>query len=306
MDGGIDIACVGLGCYDLYFEVDHHPSPDEKVFSRSFFAAGGGPAANAAVAISRLGYRSAFVGKLSNDIFGRHQIEEFISEGVDIRFVDKKECSPAIAAVIVKPDGSRAVISQKSVESDDQPLLNLETLNPGVLLFDGHQLDMSQALLDRKCPKILDAGSIHQGTLALMTKVDHLVCSEKFAREWSGDADPEKALDLLSERSPSVVITLGANGLLWRKGAERGRLTGFEVACVDSTGAGDAFHGAFAAGLFAGLAWEDLLHFASAVGALCCTQVGARKGLPTREEVVSFIRRSGCAFSLPERDFSNH
>lgn len=303
---GIDIACVGLSCYDLYFEVDHHPSHDEKVFSRSFLAAGGGPAANAAVAISRLGYKAAFVGQLSNDPFGRLQIEEFIAEGVDTRFVDKTGRSPSISSVIVKPDGSRSVISQKAERQGNERSFSLEALDPSVLLFDGHQLDISQALLDRQCPKILDAGSVHQGTLALMTEVDHLVCSEKFAREWSGSDDPGRSLDLLAELSPSVIITLGANGLIWRKGAERGRLSAFEVACVDSTGAGDAFHGAFAAGVFAGLAWEDLLYFASAVGALCCTQMGARKGLPRREEVVAFLQRLGCLHGLPAWGFSSN
>ncbi|MEJ2748402.1 MAG: PfkB family carbohydrate kinase, partial [Anaerolineae bacterium] len=86
--------------------------------------------------------------------------------------------------------------------------------------------------------------------------------------------------------------TLGQQGLVWQKGAESGHLPAFPVEAVDTTGAGDAFHGGFAAGLVRNLAWNGLLRFASAVAALTCTQLGARLALPTDTAVQTFLERT--------------
>jgi sulfofructose kinase len=90
-----------------------------------------------------------------------------------------------------------------------------------------------------------------------------------------------------------VIVTLGERGLIWQRntedGTERGSLPAFAVTAVDTTGAGDAFHGALAAGLAAGMAWLPLLRYASAAGALCCTRYGARLGIPTAAEVAGLL-----------------
>jgi sulfofructose kinase len=123
---------------------------------------------------------------------------------------------------------------------------------------------------------------VHDGTLALMANVDYLVCSEKFALQYAGDE--QIAIARLAQFSPAVVITLGERGVIWQRGTETGSLPAFAVNAIDSTGAGDAFHGAFASGLALNLAWQDLLSYASAAGSLCCTRMGARLGLPSQAE----------------------
>jgi sulfofructose kinase len=128
----------------------------------------------------------------------------------------------------------------------------------------------------------LDAGSVHDGTLALMGVVDYLVCSEKFALQLK--ADEHAALAYLADFAPYVVITLGERGLIWQHGTASGALPALAMNVVDTTGAGDAFHGAFAAGIAAGLDWLTLLRYASVAGSLCCTKMGARLGLPSKEE----------------------
>ena len=94
----------------------------------------------------------------------------------------------------------------------------------------------------------------------------------------------QAALARLSEVSPAVVITLGERGLIWKRRQERGVLPAFPVTAIDTTGAGDAFHGAFAVAISSEINWLDVLRYASAAGALCCTKIGARSGLPSREE----------------------
>jgi sugar/nucleoside kinase (ribokinase family) len=140
---------------------------------------------------------------------------------------------------------------------------------------------------------VLDAGHVRQGTTELLELVDYAVCSATFARDYTGLDDPEQAAAALVEHAPHVVITLGDQGLVWHNHAgEHGRLPAYDVETIDTTGAGDSFHGAFAAGVAAGWDWPVILEYASATAALCCTRIGGRHGIPTAQEVKAFLDRS--------------
>jgi sulfofructose kinase len=192
-----------------------------------------------------------------------------------------------LSMVLVKPDGKRALINYKG---ETKPLpagaIDFFDIKPKAILFDGHEPHISVPLAKHAkkqgIPTVLDAGSVHEGTLMLMSLVDHLVCSEKFALQLHCDC--EKALSGLAKKSPNVVITMGESGLIWQKGDKRGALEAFSINVVDTTGAGDAFHGAYAAAVALGMAWDEMLSYASAAGALCCTKAGARLGLPDYRE----------------------
>lgn len=297
-DSAIDVLCAGHACFDTVFTVGHHPAPDEKAVASALLTCGGGPAANAAVGVSRLGLCAAFVGCLGNDLFGRQCLAEFRAEGVDTALTVTGDYPTPLSAILVKPDGRRTVVNHRG---DTPDLAQLPAGRPvpqaRVLLMDGHQPEISLQLTGRlsgSAASVLDAGSLHRGTRLLVTRVDHVVASRKFARQYSGGRDDAGALDLLAEVCPSVVITLGEEGLIWkRKDNGRGRLAGFDIAAVDTTGAGDAFHAAFCAGIAWDLAWHDLLDFCSAVGALACLQTGARPALPRLSRVIDFLRQQG-------------
>ncbi|MGR9046815.1 MAG: carbohydrate kinase family protein [Gammaproteobacteria bacterium] len=292
----VDVLCVGHACYDLVFSVLHHPAEDEKIFAEHLNACGGGPAANAAVAVSRLGFKAAFAGYLGLDIYGDKHHQELTEQGVDTALIVRGASPTPLSTVLVKPDGKRALINYKG---DTRALsgrqVDFSSINPKVVLFDGHEPHLALALLQQNraqnIPTVLDAGSLHEGTAALMNQVDYLACSEKFAVQVAGDV--ETALNQLASVSPAVIITLGEKGLRWRRGQEQGALPAFPVTALDTTGAGDAFHGAFAAALAAGMAWLDVLRYASAAGALCCTKIGARLGLPTKEEQNALLKAPG-------------
>ena len=277
-----DVLCVGHAAYDHVFAVPNHPEPDEKLFASNLISCGGGPAANAAVTVARLGYRAAFAGYLGDDVHGQLHHDELQQEGVATRWVRRGAAPTPVSAVLVKPDGARALVCYKGATAAlPREAIDFSGLDAAVLLFDGHEPLLAAALLDRPAPKVLDAGSLHAGTEALMFRVDYLAASEKFARQWLGADDPERAARQLAERVPAVVITLGERGLIWRKAGETGHLPAFPANAIDTTGAGDAFHGAFAAALAADLDWLDTLRYASAAGAACCERLGARPGLPT-------------------------
>lgn len=291
----VDLLCVGIAVYDLIFTVDHHPLPDEKTTADSFSACGGGMAANAAVAAARLGHQAALATYLGNDPYGAQHLAELEAAGVDTQLVVRGHGATPISAILVKPDGSRTIVNYKR-EMPDLSRANLELngWSARAVLVDGHHLDLALAVLDwaqeRRIPTVIDADRASAGSVEMARRVDYLVASERFAHEFTGERDPETAATALLDLAPHVVITLGERGLIWRRGRESGRLPAFPVAAVDTTGAGDAFHGAFAAGVAAHMDWDELLSYASAVGALCCTIQGARPGMPTQEKLDRFLK----------------
>lgn len=283
----VDVLCVGHASYDLVYSVPHHPGEDEKMVAVGFLSCGGGPAANAAVQVAKLGLKSAFAGYLGNDLYGEIHKQELINHSVNVDKIVRGSSPTPLSMVLVKLDGKRALINYKGeTKPITENAVDFSSIKAKAILFDGHEphisIPLAKAAKAQGIPTVLDAGSVHEGTLALMGKVDYLVCSEKFA--WQFTSHEETAINRLAELSPNVVITLGERGLIWQQGKSRGALSAYPIKVVDTTGAGDAFHGAFAAGLALGLAWDTVLRYASAAGALCCMKAGARLGLPSYRE----------------------
>jgi sulfofructose kinase len=196
------------------------------------------------------------------DLYGDKHYQELIDNGVAVDWLVRGSSPTPLSTILVKPDGKRALINYKG---ETLPLsenaIDFTTINPKVVLFDGHEprvsVGFAKHLLKRKIPMVLDAGSLHEGTQALVQLMDYPVCSEKFALQWAGSID--NALTQLAKLSNYAVITLGERGLVWQHGKERGDLPAFNVNAVDTTGAGDAFHGAFAAALASGMNWNAVL-----------------------------------------------
>ncbi len=292
----LDVLCVGHASYDISMGVSHHPEANEKSVADTMQLSGGGPAANAAVCVSRLGGAAGFCGYLGRDFFGEVHLREFICEGVDVSKLKRGDHATPVSQVLSKPDGRRSVVNFKG----DTVHLGVDAVrvseSPKVMLFDGHEPLLSQSLCrwanERGIITVLDAGSLHQGTKALAGEVDYLVASEKFARHYCDTEDLDSALRSLSTLYEHVVITQGAAGLIWSCNGESGEMDAFKVDAVDSTGAGDVFHGAFALALAREMTWPDLLRFASAAGALACTKQGARCGMPDRAAMDSLLEQS--------------
>ena len=290
----LDVLCLGHAAYDLTFAIPHHPAPDEKSVADGFVSCGGGPAANAAVAVARLGGRSAFAGYLGQDVYGDLPLAELETEGVDTRLVVRGLSPTPLSVILAKPDGRRSLVNYRG-QTRPLPAHSLDPtlFQPKVILFDGLEPDASPPVAhwarEQGIPTVLDAGSVHRGTTALAGLVDYIVASEKFGLGYTGATDAVTAVSHLSQLAKTAVITLGARGLVWQTAEVSGHIPAFAVTAVDTTGAGDAFHGAFAYGLALGLPWPDLLRFASAAAALCCTRHGARVGLPTGTAVADLL-----------------
>ncbi len=295
----LDVLCLGLLCADLVFTVPHHPAPDEKLRATARQLAPGGPAAVAAAQITRLGGRAAFAGLIGDDPFAAILRAALAAEDIDTSALLTLPDHPTpLATLLVKPDATRAVISHRPAPR--QSVTNLVTLPPArVLLADGHRPEWTPALLAHArataAPLVLDAGSWSDSIRELAPHADHLVASEACARSALSDRDPattppaEIRAALLARPDATVIVTLGARGLAWQTTAEHGARPAFRINAVDTAGAGDAFHGAYALGLARGLALPDLLRSASAAGALACTRPGAWSSLATSADVDALL-----------------
>ncbi|MEM7127683.1 MAG: PfkB family carbohydrate kinase [Chloroflexota bacterium] len=290
----IDVLCVGIACHDIVFDVAHHPGPDEKMKASTLLNCGGGLASNGAVTAARLGAKTAFVGYLGSDIYGDLHLAEFHADGVNTDWVVRGDAPTSLSAIIVKPDGARTIVNHRGEsEGACTGLFDLTKLHAKSILIDGHQFEFTKELVDyakaNTIPVVLDADSLNPQSEYLVRVVDYVVASERFAHEYGDGVTAESGLKKLAAVAPNVVVTLGERGVIWQRGKTNGQLDAFFVEAVDTTGAGDAFHGAFAAGLAWQMEWVDLLRYASAVGALCCTRHGGRVGIPTADDVKKFL-----------------
>jgi sulfofructose kinase len=290
----IEVLCVGMAVYDLVFAVDTHPAPNEKRFAHHFIECGGGPAANAAVTVAKLGYAAGFAGYLGNDLYGQKHFTEFTENNVHTSLIARGNKPTPVSVSIVKPNGDRSLVNYKGKKQPVKPAdIDFSNISPKVVLFDGHEPLLSIFLAKQARAKgirtILDAGSVHIGTQELVDQVDYLICSEKFAHDFTGEKKDNLAAGKLFRYAPHVIITLGKHGLYWMTANGSDYLPAFKTKVVDTTGAGDAFHGAFAVSLIQNKSWMESLRFSSAVAALCCTYLGGRCGIPTMEQVNHFL-----------------
>lgn len=288
------VACVGLVASDFLAPVRFPVPRDVKVRVNGFARQGGGPAANAAVAMCRLGIRAAFLGAVGGDALGREQIEDLAREGVDVHGVATVADVPSFVSFILvdAEDAARTVFSAPS----HRPLLRagarLPDPPPHLVLADGWGgpagLAVVKEAAERGIPVLVDAGTFREEVVELLPFAEVAIVSEPFAEAMAGADHPEAALELLVAHGPRLVaVTRGTRGVTAgvRGCPERFEVPAFAVEAVDSTGAGDAFHAGAAWALVRGGDWEAALRAGAAVAALKCRHRGAREGLPGPEAV---------------------
>jgi sulfofructose kinase len=295
---------IGASVYDTLMTTERFPIEDTKLQATNTMIQGGGPCATALVTASILGVSSEYMGTLGNDIYGEFMLDDFKRYGVGTEnIIIKKECISFHSFVILNTSNStRTCIWNKGTIPALQPdEININAIKRArVLHLDGHQLEtaIQAATVARESGvKVsLDAGGVYPGICRLLSLVDFLIPSEEFALKITEQSDIKKAASILFyEYKPEVlIITQGSIGGFIYNGKDYMNYSSFKVNAVDSNGAGDVFHGAFIAAYVKGMDVIKSAHFASAVAALKCTQVGARRSVPTYEKTINFLRRNGC------------
>lgn len=293
-----DALALGLNAVDHVAVVDAFPLFNTKTELASHATYFGGQCATAMVALSRLGLRSRYVGRVGDDLEGRLQIASIADEGVDVSELRTVEHAESQVSVILvdRATGERTVMWRRDPRISVHPDEISRELITAARVFhcDAHSVDAEvlAATWARSAgiPTSIDVDFDYSGE-ALYPLIDYFVTSEEFPARVTGITEPRAALAALHERfgNPLVAMTLGRRGALALVDGITVASPGFAVEAVDTTGAGDAFHAGFLYGLLTGLDVEATLRVANAVAALNCTRLGARGGLPTRDELESFL-----------------
>lgn len=299
LKGKIDVLCVGHASYDIIIPMQFYPTENSKTEIDTTFGSGGGPAANAAFMLSKWGVRSAFAGSIGDDNYGCCIMNEFATAEMDTSLLEvrKNHSTPLSIILVNTSNGSRTIINRKSPVLD-YTLPDAE-FRPQLLLFDGHELNASLAAL-RAFPgviTILDAGSVRPGTMRLVHEVDYVVASERFALQFCGidkidTVDKQRqCLEQIRSKNNPVVITLGERGLIYDDGSFH-QLRALNINAIDTTAAGDIFHGAFAYGLLKRFSFKETLKLASIAAGISVTRLGGRSSIPDLEEVLNTLKSS--------------
>ena len=295
------IICVGHAALDRIYRIDAFPAQPTKVRALEHIETGGGMAANAAVAIARLGGAAELWSRVGDDNAGHTIRAGLRAERVDVRYVQAFEgARSSTSAIIVDDKGERLIVGQRDAGMPSGtswlPLERIKTADAvvgDVRWLEGVRAAFAQARKDR-VPTLLDADlGAREALPGLLRLADYAIFSAPALRDFAPAAtDAERLEHVLSLGPRHVGVTLGAEGYLWRERGSTGQVTGqvpaFSVTVTDTTGAGDAFHGTFALMLAEGRPPPESARLAAAAAALKCTRLGSRAGLPSRAEREAF------------------
>jgi sulfofructose kinase len=292
------IICVGHAALDRIYRIEAFPPEPTKVRALEHVECGGGMAANAAVAIARLGGKAELWSRTGDDGAGNAIRAGLKAERVDVRCVQGFDgARSSTSAIIVDGKGERLIVGQRDAGMPSgTSWLPLERISEAdAVLGDVRWLEGIRAVFTRarkeKVPTILDADLGAREALGGILKLtDYAIFCAPALREFAPTGSNADRLEHVLSLGPKHAgVTLGREGYLWRERKESGRLPAFSVSVTDTTGAGDAFHGAFALMVAEGRPVPECARVAAAVAALKCTRLGSRAGLPTRGELDVFL-----------------
>ena len=292
------IICVGHAALDRIYRIEAFPPEPTKVRAIEHVEVGGGMAANAAVAIARLGGKAELWSRTGDDTAGSAIRAGLRAERVDVRYVQGFDgARSSTSAVIVDDGGERLIVGQRDAGMPSGtswlPLERIKEAN--AVLGDVRWLEGVRAVFGRarkeKVATVLDGDLGAREALGGILKLtDYAIFCAPALREFApGDSDAERLGYVLALGPKHVGVTQGREGYLWRERDAGGHVPAFPVSVTDTTGAGDAFHGAFALMIAEGRPTMDCARAAAAVAALKCTRLGSRAGLPTRMELDAFL-----------------
>lgn len=293
---------IGLNATDTLLLVQEFPPYAGKVAFEREMLSPGGQVATAMVSCSRLGLKAKYIGTVGDDLRGEIQRQSLEGTGVDISSVITRQNCPNQTAYIIIDErtGERTVLWQRAEGLHLLPheIIPEDIINSRMLHIDGFDIDAAAhaAAIARKngVPVCIDVDTVYKGFESVLKNVDYLVAGSGWPAKWTGESDPFKALTALQQEYGMKVaaMTLGDCGSLARNGGRWYYSAAFEVSCLDTTGAGDVFHGGFCYAILEGMHLNQALEFANAAAALNCMAIGARGNVATKPEVDALIAKA--------------
>jgi sulfofructose kinase len=294
------ILCIGMPVRDLTFRIDELPLRGFKVNADHFEEIAGGNALNAAIGIVRLGGRASLAGPMGDvrETSSRYIFDRMAHEGIDTRhLVHMPNLVTPISSIMIDPSGERTIVTFR-----DPALWKVKLPAADVLLKDCAAIltenrcaefctDLCAEARRRGIPVVVDvdrAMSLREG---LLSASSHLIFSSEALQATAGVDDDAAALKKIAKLTSSFLAgTRGPRGTIWLDPRGEFRETpAFPVHTVDTLGAGDIFHGAFALAITEGQDVPSALRFASAAAALKCTRFGGAFACPQRPEVEALL-----------------
>ncbi|HEX4075912.1 MAG TPA: PfkB family carbohydrate kinase [Candidatus Acidoferrales bacterium] len=308
----VDVVGIGINATDTIIRLPHFPALDSKVEVISSEMMPGGQVASAIVACRRWGLRARYVGKIGEDAAAQLQMDEMENEQVETRWIIAPGRESQASYILVdESTGERTVLWKRDASIALWPgdLKREWVWDARILLIDGHDTDASATAArwakQQELEVVGDFDNRYPGVEAVLEHTDYPITSKDFPERLTGEKDLLKSLPQIFERFRCRLIgaTLGRCGVLAWDGKRFLVCPGFQVDTVDTTGAGDIFHGAFVYGLAQKQPIEEILQFACAAAALNCMAPGARGNIAPLAEIQKLRRaaeRSELAYTAAE------
>ena len=304
------VLCTGIIVLDEVFRVAEFPQPDAKVEAKGFFIVNGGCAANAAVAIARLGGRAKLAGPLGGpagaDDNGDRVLAALAREHVDTGACQRVDgLATALSAIFIDDRGDRTIVTYR-----DQRIAAVTPNDPLALTADADLVladnrypqfvrPVCEAARARKLRIVIDADKPTIEDDPLFRLASHVVFSAECLTATSGTGDLGEGLRRIARHTGAfLAVSNGPNDILYLEAGSLRLVPVFAIHAVDTLGAGDALHGGFALALAEGQSEVAALRFGAAVAGLKCTRFGGSAGAPIRAEVETFLAEEGSR-SLP-------
>jgi sugar/nucleoside kinase (ribokinase family) len=273
------VLCAGIAVEDFIFKVERFPQPGEKAQASTLIATAGGCAANAAIAVSRLGGQARFTGPIGTDDASVRFLAGLARDQVDARQVERVDAaSISVSGILIDATGEKLVADVDIVVADNR--------------FPDFVQPILQAAVDRGIPAVLDGDRATTPDDPLFAIATHVIFSAEALRATTQLDDLAAALAAIARVTAGfLAVTNGPDGVWWLEHGRPRHLAAFPVEAVDTLGAGDTFHGAFALALAEGCDLNEAMRFAAAAAAIKCTRFGGISGTPGRAEVDAFLAR---------------
>ncbi len=291
------VLVVGVAVMDFVFFVDEMPAKPEKYRALDAAITGGGCAANAAFAIARLGGATRLAGRLGDDAVAELIEADLRDARIDTSGLRRHAGHrSSFSSVYVDRAGERQIMNFRDHSLPRAPdwLRELDFADVAAVLADTRWAEGATEAMriarERGIPGVLDGEAPFDGSEEAVRLASHVAFSAQGLRAYAKGGDLSECLHGLTvEPNQFVCVTDGARDVLWRMEPEKGAIPAFPVSPVETLGAGDLWHGAFAMRLAAGAGESDAIHFANAAAALKCTRTGGRQSYPTLAEVETFL-----------------
>jgi sulfofructose kinase len=304
---GPRVLCAGIIVLDEVFRVAEFPKPDGKVQADGYFVVNGGCAANAAVAIARLGGRAALAGPMGGpagqDDNGDRVLAALAREQIDCTACQRVPgYATALSAIFIDARGDRTIVTYR-----DERIAAVKPADPDalvgtadILLADNRYPAFVEpiclAARRRGVPVVVDGDRPTSEADPMFAMATHLIFSSECLRETTGVADLAEGLLRIAKRTDAfLAVSNGPDAIVFLQGGKPQRLPVFKIDAVDTLAAGDAFHGGFVLALANGKNEIEAMRFGSAVAAIKCSRMGGGAGMPTRDEVEGFLTKLGAA-----------